>query len=357
MHEKVLRKSIYGIMLGIILLVAVSAPVLQSKVWAVVNEGKSFDLKTSLSNGSIQKIELDKDFTSIVLTVSTTDKDGALTITLPRDLIDAQTPNGMDDKFTVLVNGDEIEATEIDATTTERTLSIPVKAGAEKVEIIGTMVFGVEPVRPVEIPSGQNNIGNLVVIFISNLAGKEGCSDDDWKFAYEMGNLGWIYLAQYQIPTTLEVKCQGIDDFNSYHPTGLITMYLLDEEQSIPIKGIQYDRDHLTASIKGKQVPIHGVAFLDKKNGETAYIATYAVESSEYYNIDPEQTAWTISHELSHISLHLLGYQQDIYEKWVHHEQALCDSGKCESERIFVGNFVWNDVQGVWYDVMKHYSD
>ncbi len=103
--------------------------------------GKVFDLQASLSNGSIQKIEVDPQFTSLVLTISTTNSYGNLAIVLPRDLIDAQSANGEDDKFTVLVDGDETQATETGTTATDRTLSIPVKAGATEVEIIGTKVI------------------------------------------------------------------------------------------------------------------------------------------------------------------------------------------------------------------------
>lgn len=104
-------------------------------------EDHTWNVKASLSNGSIQKVTVDKDFTSVVLDVSTTDKDGTLTITLPRDLIDAKTSGGTDDKFTVLVDGNEEQATETGTTSTDRTLSIPVKAGATQVEIIGTQVI------------------------------------------------------------------------------------------------------------------------------------------------------------------------------------------------------------------------
>jgi len=108
-------------------------------------EGNVFNVKASLSNGSIRSIEVDPDFTSILITVSTTDQDGELTITLPRALIDARI-DGDDDAFIVLVDGDEAEAEETDTTSTERTLKIPVPAGAEEIEIIGTMVvpeFGI----------------------------------------------------------------------------------------------------------------------------------------------------------------------------------------------------------------------
>jgi len=108
-------------------------------------EGNVFNVKASLSNGSIRSIEVDPDFTSIIISVSTTDQDGELTITLPRQLIDARI-NGDDDDFIVLVDGDEADFDETDTTSTERTLTIPVPAGAEEIEIIGTVVvpeFGI----------------------------------------------------------------------------------------------------------------------------------------------------------------------------------------------------------------------
>ena len=103
-------------------------------------EDNVFDVKASLSNGSIQSIEVDPDFTSVIISVSTTDQDGELTITLPRQLIDARI-DGDDDDFIVLIDGEETEAEETDITATERTLTIQVPAGAEEIEIIGTQVI------------------------------------------------------------------------------------------------------------------------------------------------------------------------------------------------------------------------
>jgi len=112
----------------------------------VTFDGNVFNVKASLSNGSIQSIEVDPDFTSIIIFVRTSaTEDGKLEITLPRDLIDARI-NGDDDDFIVLVDGEEADFEETDTTRTSRTLVIPVPAGAEEIEIIGTMVvpeFGI----------------------------------------------------------------------------------------------------------------------------------------------------------------------------------------------------------------------
>lgn len=104
-------------------------------------EGNVFNVKASLSNGSIQRIEVDPDFTSLIITVSTSaTEDGTLTITLPRQLIDARI-DGQDDVFIVLVDGEDSDFEETNTTATERTLEIPVPAGTEEVEIIGTQVI------------------------------------------------------------------------------------------------------------------------------------------------------------------------------------------------------------------------
>jgi len=109
-------------------------------------EGKSYSVDVSLSNGSIKSIEVDPDFTSIIVFISTSPtQDGMFEITLPRDIIDSKI-NGQDDEYIVLVDGEEADATEKDTTSTSRTLVIPIEAGAEEVEIIGTEVipeFGV----------------------------------------------------------------------------------------------------------------------------------------------------------------------------------------------------------------------
>lgn len=108
--------------------------------------GNVFNVKASLSNGSITKIEVDPEFTSLIITVKTSaTEDGILDITLPRELIDARTGQGRtgdDDKFIVLVDGNESDkANETATTATERSLSIPVPAGTEEIEIIGTVVI------------------------------------------------------------------------------------------------------------------------------------------------------------------------------------------------------------------------
>ncbi len=207
-------------------------------------------------------------------------------------------------------------------------------------------VTGVKPVQPVEIPLGQTNHGNLVMVFVSNRADDKGCPEDDWMFAYRMSNLAWIYLAQYQIPTTLQIMCQGPDDFLAYHSTGFITGYILDAGLlSLVEAGIRYDHDG-----------IDGMALSDKAGGERFYVE--AAPQSGDYQPDPEGTAWIISHELSHIALHLQGYPEDTYIDWVGSEEESCLAGSCDTEWIWASdNLVWQDTGSTTsYRVMRHYT-
>jgi len=112
----------------------------------VTYEDSSFDVSASLSNGSVKFIDIDPDFTSIILTVETSaTEDGELMITLPRALIDSKV-GAMDDDFIILVEGDEADYMEHHTTDTERVLTIVVPAGTEEIEIVGTNVVPEFPI-------------------------------------------------------------------------------------------------------------------------------------------------------------------------------------------------------------------
>jgi plastocyanin len=112
-----------------------------------VTEGETnIDVPASLSNGSVREIDVDSDFTSIIIMVQTDEaEDGELMITLPRDLIDSKL-NGDDDEFIIIVDGEESDYQELNTNDNERELTIAVFAGAEEVEIIGTQVVPEFPI-------------------------------------------------------------------------------------------------------------------------------------------------------------------------------------------------------------------
>ena len=99
---------------------------------------EGYDVKFSITGGSILSITPDVDANSLIIEISTT-SDGQLTVTLPRALIDAKL-NGADDDFFVLVDGEEVDFDET-KTSSDRTLTIAFPDGAEEIEIIGTFVI------------------------------------------------------------------------------------------------------------------------------------------------------------------------------------------------------------------------
>jgi len=99
--------------------------------------GNSYPVNYNLTGGSVKDMSLDTSSTSLVISLQMAN-DGNLTITLPRAVIDAKA-GANDDQFFVLVDGADTNFQE-SKTNTDRTLSIPVIAGTEKVEIIGTQV-------------------------------------------------------------------------------------------------------------------------------------------------------------------------------------------------------------------------
>jgi predicted secreted protein with PEFG-CTERM motif len=99
--------------------------------------GTDFMVGYQITGGKLISITPDVDANSLIIAIDATD-DGQLTITLPRELIDAKIGDS-DDDFFVLVDGEEVDFDET-ATSTDRTLVISFPAGAEEIEIIGTHV-------------------------------------------------------------------------------------------------------------------------------------------------------------------------------------------------------------------------
>lgn len=135
-----MRWTMYSIMIILVISLALVPSFAQSaNSYNVVDpfSGNSYPVNYSLTGGTVKDMSLDTNATSLVITLQTT-SDGNLTITLPRTVIDAKM-GANDDQFFVLVDGADTNFQE-SKTTTDRTLSIPIMMGTEKVEIIGTQV-------------------------------------------------------------------------------------------------------------------------------------------------------------------------------------------------------------------------
>ena len=94
-------------------------------------------LDHEITSGSVTEMEIDMESTSLIVKVDSSDA-GSITITLPRDVIDA-TINDQDDDLFVIVDGEEVDFDET-KTSTDRILTIAFPAGTEEIEIIGTFV-------------------------------------------------------------------------------------------------------------------------------------------------------------------------------------------------------------------------
>lgn len=99
--------------------------------------GTDFMVNYKITGGKLISITPDVEAHSLIIAL-TASQDGTLVITLPRSLIDAKMGD-QDDSFFVLVDGEEVDFEET-ATSTDRTLTIQFPAGAEEIEIIGTVV-------------------------------------------------------------------------------------------------------------------------------------------------------------------------------------------------------------------------
>ena len=103
-----------------------------------IEEPSITDITYVISGGDVDSISNDPEALSITVDLINADG-GEITLTLPRNVIDSSV-DGVDEVFFVLVDGYEIEYTEV-ATDQYRTITIPFSAEANSIEIIGTYVI------------------------------------------------------------------------------------------------------------------------------------------------------------------------------------------------------------------------
>ena len=125
-----------SIILNAVLAVLV-AVVIASPVFGQV-DGLDYDIR----GGNITNIEIDQENTSMIISLDARAK-GELTITLPRNLIDAKI-NSQDTDFKILVSGLNLNFFDETKTDTDRTITIPFTKYDEKAIITGTHLFGQE---------------------------------------------------------------------------------------------------------------------------------------------------------------------------------------------------------------------
>jgi hypothetical protein len=100
--------------------------------------GTSELIEYTITGGQLLSVIPDKDGTSLIVSVDSSSS-GILTLTIPRVILDA-TINGGDDDFFVLVDGEEVDFTEM-TSSSDRKLFIGLQAGVEEIKIVGTFVI------------------------------------------------------------------------------------------------------------------------------------------------------------------------------------------------------------------------
>ena len=93
------------------------------------------NLNHEISGGEVTQMIVDGNSKSLIISLNASN-DGEITITLPRDVIDAKIGNE-DDEFFVLVDNEEVAFDET-STAADRTVTVQFDAGVETIEIIGT---------------------------------------------------------------------------------------------------------------------------------------------------------------------------------------------------------------------------
>lgn len=100
--------------------------------------GESVTLNYTMENGKVLKMCFDSEAYNIILNINTK-FDGFVTIEIPRSLVNPVLPNCQDDRFTLVVNGEERSYDTIETSEYSRTIRIPVTSADSSIEIIGSV--------------------------------------------------------------------------------------------------------------------------------------------------------------------------------------------------------------------------
>ncbi|GEM_PF-2225231 len=116
-------------------------------VFDIVKDDLTFDVSYAIKGGTVEDMVFSNSTNSLLVTINSI-KQGSLTLNIPRDLIDAKfdycpphLANPPDDKFFVLLDGEEIAYDETGTTTETRTLYISFLENSTKIEVIATCLI------------------------------------------------------------------------------------------------------------------------------------------------------------------------------------------------------------------------
>ena len=100
----------------------------------------TFDVPYTINGGTIKNIQVEPKILGLVVTIET-ERDGIITIELPRSFIDAKKSDKTDERYLIFIDGSEITFEETAATRDYRTLKFAFEKGDTQIDIIGTFVI------------------------------------------------------------------------------------------------------------------------------------------------------------------------------------------------------------------------
>ena len=142
--------SLLKISIGLVIVAIISSAFVYAETTSVSIEGILYDVEYTGIGVTVNGVDADLDFISLILLVDVSGTPGTLDITFDRSFFDSKY-QGNDESFIVLADGDEPNYSEIETNSQSRTISIELPNGTEEVEIIGS-VFGISVEPPVEEP-------------------------------------------------------------------------------------------------------------------------------------------------------------------------------------------------------------
>jgi len=100
----------------------------------------TFDVDYTIRGATVKEMIVDPEIFALIVILETSG-DGAITLKLPRESIDATIMDGQDDDFIILIDGIEVPYREVSTNADSRTISIEFEEGDSDIEIIGTFVI------------------------------------------------------------------------------------------------------------------------------------------------------------------------------------------------------------------------
>ncbi|MDP3779865.1 MAG: hypothetical protein Q8Q69_01565, partial [Nitrosopumilaceae archaeon] len=100
----------------------------------------TFDVPYTINGGTIKNIQVEPKILGLVVTIEA-ERDGTITLELPRSFIDAKKSDGVDERYLIFIDGSEITFEETASTKDYRVLKFAFEKGDTQIDIIGTFVI------------------------------------------------------------------------------------------------------------------------------------------------------------------------------------------------------------------------